>query len=247
MRATQIEFRFRLAIIFAIVVLGFWSPWIEIWGIGSRVSLLEWSALQLSRLGLFNFTVATPVVIVIAAVIAALGAWFRVWGTAWLGAGVVNHREMNAGLVMTAGPYRYVRNPLYLGTGLMIAAMSFTMPITGAVFTIMLIAFFQLRLILGEEAFLSARLSEPYQKYLRSVPRLFPRLRTNLPVDKGQPQWGRAVLAEVNPIGVFAILAGFSWRYENMLMIKAFVICFGVSLVVRALMPMKNPEVALTP
>jgi len=246
MRATQMEFRLRLVIIFAIVVLGFWSPWIEAWGLSSRISLLEWSALELSRVGLFNFTVATPVVIVLATVIAALGAALRVWGTAWLGAGVVNNRKMNADSVMTAGPYRYVRNPLYLGTGLMIAAISFAMPVTGAVFAIVLIAIFQLRLILGEEAFLSAKLGQPYSEYLRRVPRLFPRLRTNLSQARGQPRWGRAVLAEIYPIGVFVILAGLSWRYENMLMIKAFVICFGISLVVRALMPMKNAEAAPT-
>jgi protein-S-isoprenylcysteine O-methyltransferase Ste14 len=247
MRATQLEFRLRLAIITAIVVLGFWSPWIEAWGMGGRISLLEWLALELSRLGLFSFTVATPVVIVLAAAIAALGAIFRVWGTAWLGAGVVNNVEMNAGSVMTGGPYRYVRNPLYLGTGLMISAMAFAMPASGAVFTMVLIAVFQLRLIYGEEAFLSAQLGGPYRQYLRSVPRLIPRLRTNLPAAQGQPQWGRAVLAEMNPIGVFLILAALSWRYENALMIKAFLICFGISLVTRALLPLKNTAAAPTP
>jgi protein-S-isoprenylcysteine O-methyltransferase Ste14 len=244
MRASQIEFRLRLAIITVIVVLGFWSPWIEAWGIGHRTSLLEWLALELSRLGLFRFTVATPVVIVIATAIAALGAVFRVWGTAWLGAGVANDLEMKAGFVMAGGPYRYVRNPLYLGTGLMIAAMSFAMPVSGAVFTLILIAAFQLRLILGEEAFLTARLGEPYRQYLRSVPRLFPRLRTNLPALHEHPQWGRALLAEANPIGVFLIFAIVSWRYENSLMIKAFLICFGVSLVLRAFAPVKSPAVA---
>ncbi len=242
MKATQIEFRLRLAILFGIVAVGFWSPWIEARGIGPRISLLEWSALELSRLGLFNFTVATPVVIGIATAIAALGAALRVWGTAWLGAGVVNNLQMNAGTVMTGGPFRYVRNPLYLGTGLILAAMSFTMPVTGAVFAIVLVAIFQLRLILGEEAFLSARLGESYQQYLRSVPRLFPRLRPNMPAAQGQPQWGRAVLAEINAIGVFLIFAALSWRYENMLMIKAFLICFGISLVVRALMPSTEPK-----
>lgn len=244
MRASQIEFRLRLAIITAMVVLGFWSPWIEAWGAGRRISLLEWSALELSRLGLFDFTVATPVVIVFAAAIAALGAVLRVWGTAWLGAGVVNSRTMIAGSAMAGGPYRYVRNPLYLGTGLMIAAMSFAMPASGAVFTMVLLAVFQLRLIFGEEAYLSAQLGEPYQQYLSAVPRLFPRIRSNLPAAKGEPQWGRAVLAEINPIGVFLILAGLSWRYENVLMIKAFLICFGISLVTRALMPLKDAAAA---
>ena len=113
MRASQIEFRFRLAVIVVIVSLGFWAPWIESWGVGSRISLLEWSALQLSRLGLLSFTSATPFVIVVAAVIAALGAFLRVWGTAWLGAFIVDSLEMRAGDVMAGGPFRYVRHPNY--------------------------------------------------------------------------------------------------------------------------------------
>ena len=246
MRASQIEFRLRTVIMAAIVFVGFWSPWIKALGIGQHISLLEWCALELSRFGIFRFTVATPVMIAFAAAIAALAALLRVWGTAWLGAGIVNHGDMKAGVVIAGGPYRFVRNPLYLGTGLMMLAMSFIMPVTGAVFTIVLIAFFLLRLILGEEAFLAGRLGEPYQQYLRSVPRIFPRLRNNLPVLSGRPQWGRALLAESNPIGVFLILAILSWRYDNPLMIKAILINFGISLVLRAFLP-ANPAEPVSP
>jgi protein-S-isoprenylcysteine O-methyltransferase Ste14 len=246
MRASQIEFRLRMGIMAAIICLGFWSPWIETWGIGRRISLLEWSALELSRLGLFRFTVTTPAVIVCAAIIAALAAALRVWGTAWLGPGVVNNFDMKAGVVMAGGPFRYVRNPLYIGTWLMVVAMSFDMPVTGAFFAVIAIAFFLLRLILGEEAFLAGQLGEPFQLYLRSVPRLFPRLRTNLPSVTGQPHWGWALLAEINPIGVFLIVAILSWRYEDTLMIKAFLVSFGISLVLRAFLPAKSSELVTT-
>ena len=237
MRASQLEFRLRLVIMAAIICIGFWSPWITAWGIGEHVSLLEWCALELSRFGLFSFTVATPVMIVWAAAIAGLGASLRVWGTAYLGAGVVNHRDMNAAAVMAGGPYRYVRNPLYLGTGLMVLAMSFVMPVTGALFSMVLIAAVLLRLIFGEEAFLEGRFGGPYKLYLRSVPRLIPRLRSTMPASPVRPQWGRALLAETNPIGVFLIIAILSWRYENSLMIKALLISFGISLMVRAFLP----------
>ena len=242
MRATQFEFRLRLVIMAAIICVGFWSPWIVVWGIGEHISLLEWCALELSRLGLFSFTVATPVVIVFATAIAALAAALRLWATAWLGSGVVNNFEMRAGVLMAGGPFRFVRNPLYLGTGLMAAAMSFAMPVTGALFSIVLIAFFLLRLILGEEAFLARKLGGPYQLYLRSVPRLIPRLRSQLALVSGCPRWGTALLAESNPIGVFLIFAILSWRYENTLLIKAFIVSFGISLVVRAFLPTKSPE-----
>jgi protein-S-isoprenylcysteine O-methyltransferase Ste14 len=237
MRASAFEFRLRMLIMVTVIALGLWSPWIEAWGTGRRTSLLEWLALELSRLGLLRFTDATPVVIGTAALIAAAGAALRVWGTAYLGSAVVNNLEMKAGGLLADGPYRYVRNPLYLGSFCTIVAICFVMPPTGALFVLVLIPIFLLRLILSEETFLSSKLGEVYREYLRSTPRLLPRLRSNVAHGLSTPHWGRAVLAELNPIGVFVSVAFLSWRYDNLLIIKAILVSFGVSLVVRAILP----------
>lgn len=237
MRASALEFRLRMIIMTALITLGFWSPWIEGWGIGQRISTLEWLALEVSRLGLVRFTVATPLVIAAGAGIALLGAVLRVWGTACLGYETVHHGQMQAGAVMAAGPYRYVRNPLYLGGWCMMAAMAFIMPPTGALFAMTLLTVFLLRLILGEEAYLANQLGEPYREYLKTVPRLWPRFNSSLPPADFKPRWVVALLTEVNPMGVFVTLAFFSWSYDNWLMIKAILVSFGVSMVVRALMP----------
>jgi len=246
MKATKIEFRFRVVIMVAVIFLGFWAPWIEPWAsrasIAERIPVLEWLALELSRHGLLSFTAASPVVIVCAALIAAKSAALRIWGTAYLGPGTVNSSQMKAGEVQASGPYRYVRNPLYLGSWGMIAAMAFLMPPTGALFTMVLLTVFLMRLILAEEAFLTAQLGEPYRHYLSAVPRLIPRLRTTLPPSSQQPHWLHAMIAEINPIGVFIIFAFLSWSYNNRLMIKAILVSFGVSLVVRALMPHVRKE-----
>ena len=237
MNAGAVLFRYRMAINAAVVILGFWAPWIHAWGIGSRILLLEWLALELSRTGLVSFTVATPVVIVCGAIVAAIGAVLRIWGSAWLGHGVVLHGRMQAGSLMADGPYRYVRNPLYLGLWCVIAALALLMPATGALFVMVVLTVFQLRLIFGEEAFLAARFGEPYQAYLRSVPRLLPRLRTTLALSGNKPHWIQAVLSEISPIGVFVTFAFLSWTYDNWLMARAIMVTFGLSLVVRALMP----------
>jgi protein-S-isoprenylcysteine O-methyltransferase Ste14 len=237
MRASAIEFRLRMAINAAIIILGFWAPWIETWGLGRRITLLEWLALELSRTGLVSFTLAVPVVIALSAVIAAVGAVLRVWGTAYLGTGTVNSLDMKAGGVVADGPYRYVRNPLYLGLWFMVAAMAFIMPVSGALFTIVFVSVFLIRLILAEEAFLSARVGEPYALYTHAVPRILPRLRSSLPGAGSRAHWLRAVMAELTPIGVFVALAFLSWSYDSRLMGRAILIVFGVSLVVRALMP----------
>jgi protein-S-isoprenylcysteine O-methyltransferase Ste14 len=237
MRASKIEFRLRMPINAAIIVLGFAAPWIETWGIGRRISTLEWLAIQISRTGLLRFTVSTPLIIIVAALIAACGAIMRVWGTAYLGPATVNSASMRAGAVMADGPYRYVRNPLYLGLGLMVVAMAFLMPPTGALVSLILLTLFLLRLILGEEDFLSAQLGEPYREYLRAVPRIIPRLRTTLPSVGSKPQWLHAVLVELTSIGVFLAFAVFSWNYDHQLMIRVIVICLGASLVMKALLP----------
>src|SRR5580658_6979158 len=171
MKASAIEFRLRMVINMVIICLGFWAPWIEIWGIGSRITLLEWLALEISRLGLLRFTVATPVVIVCGALVAAMGVVFRVLGSAWLGHGVVLNAEMKAGSLMADGPYRYVRNPLYLGVCCMIAALALLMPATGALFVLIAVPSFLFCLILGEASFLAGQIGEPYRLYLRTVPR----------------------------------------------------------------------------
>jgi protein-S-isoprenylcysteine O-methyltransferase Ste14 len=236
MGATKIEFRLRMAILVSAIFLGFYAPWIELWGIGTRISLLEWLALQLSRTGLVSFAVATPVVIVLASFIAAVGMVLRVWGTAYLGYGTVHHSQMQAGAVMADGPYRYLRNPLYVGGWFMMAAMAFLMPPTGALFAMTLVTVIFLRLILGEEAFLSNQLGEPYREYLRTVPRLFPSLRPALPPAGHKPHWLTSIASELNPIGVFLTLAVLSWSYNNWLMIQGILVSLGASLVVRAFM-----------
>lgn len=237
MGATRLEFRLRMAINTAIVVLGFWAPWIEAWHVDRRMPLLEWLALQLGRSGAVRFTIAVPIVILFSALLAALGALLRVWGTAYLGTRTVTSMDMKAGAMVADGPYRFVRNPLYLGLWFMFAAMAFLMPLSGALFTMILISAFLFRLILGEEAFLRVQLGEPYKLYLRAVPRLMPRLRTNLQGGGSRPHWLRAILAEITPIGVFVSVAFLSWSYDTRLVIRAILICFGASLVVRALMP----------
>ena len=238
MGASKIEFRLRMLINASIILTGFWSPWIgsgSAWaGFGPHVSLLEWISVHITRLGLLRFSVAVPLVIGVAALFAGIGAVLRIWGTAYLGAGTVHSFQMKAGAVVAAGPYRYVRNPLYLGVWFMVAALAALMPPTGALFATALITVFLLRLILGEEAFLAQRIGEPYLAYRRAVPRIVPRFRGAPAAARQKPLWVRGALSELPPIGVFVALAFCSWSYDNQLMIKAILISFGLSLVMRA-------------
>ena len=66
------------------------------------------------------------------------------------------------------------------------------------------------------------------------MPRFLPRLHAALAAAGRKPSWTIALLTEVNPIGVFITVAFLSWSYDNLLMIKAILVSFGVSLVPRA-------------
>lgn len=244
MNSSAVVFRLRMVIMAAIIFLGFWAPWVQLLHLGSRISLLEWLALEISRSGLLSFTVATPAVIVCGAIVAGLGALLRISGSAWLGHDVVVGGQMQAASLTADGPYRYVRNPLYLGMVGMVAALALLMPASGALVTLILVPLFLLVLIREEEAFLTAQIGEPYRAYLNSVPRLVPRLRNPLAPAGHRPRWLQAVLSEINPIGVFLIIACLSWTYDNRLMVRAILVTFGLSLVVRALLPGAKSQTA---
>jgi protein-S-isoprenylcysteine O-methyltransferase Ste14 len=243
MKASAIEFRLRMWIQIVIVFLGFWAPWLGSLDWSGRISTMAWLAMEISRLGVVSFSVAAPMVIVAGALAAAIGMVLRVWGTAYLGYSTVHHEEMQGGAVMAAGPFRFMRNPLYMGGWFMMLAVCLLMTPSGALFVMVLVTIFYLRLILGEEAFLTAKLGEPYKEYLRAVPRLAPRLRSSLPASQAKAHWLTSVLTELNPIGTFVTLAFFSWSYDNLLMLEVILASFLLSMVARGLMKAPIPTV----
>ena len=197
MKATAFEFRFRLIIGLLLYIFGFWAPWTRLLPDSSLASTtwLELSGMlaSLHRLSLGN---ATILITVIALLCAIKGTAMRIWGTAYLGTSVVHDGAMRGSEVVAAGPYRYVRNPLYLGTFIFSIAVSILMPPTGAIFFLVAQAIFYLRLILGEEAYLAAQQGETYLAYKQKVPRLLRSLRARVAASNVQPRWTTSILAE---------------------------------------------------
>jgi protein-S-isoprenylcysteine O-methyltransferase Ste14 len=231
-KATQFEFRFRLWIGFAIYVLGFWAPWLRY---GSPVHI-ETTWLELSgELGrLLPLQASSVFVTSIALFLAALGAMFRVWGTAYLGGSVVHSHTLHARDVVAAGPYRHVRNPLYLGSFLFVMGMAILMPASGAAFAIVASFVQMVRLILREEEYLGKQQGEAYRVYKSQVPRLLPRVTARVPQSAAQPQWLQAAVGEIFYLSMTACFAVLAWRYNASLLTQALLVCFGLSLVARA-------------
>jgi protein-S-isoprenylcysteine O-methyltransferase Ste14 len=244
MRASEIEFRLRMLIIAAIMILGFWAPWIGEADLGKRIPLLEWLALEASRTGLLRFSYATPLIIVLGAMLALIGATLRVWGTAYLGYATVQNGRMLAGCVMADGPYRYLRNPLYVGAWFTLAASALVMPPTGALVAMVLLTVFYLRLTLGEEGFLRATLGQPYRDYIAAVPRFKPLLHASLLPAGNKPHWFAAIFGELYPIGVLVTMAGLAWRFDHQLMLYGILFSFIASLIARGLVKALLPTLA---
>jgi protein-S-isoprenylcysteine O-methyltransferase Ste14 len=236
MKATPFEFRFRFFILAAIYFLGFvapWNYWLHLDSIRTWQLLAAWQA----RSGWISFNTATIVVLLLGIVWSLKGAFLRTWGTAYLSPSVVHDPAMHGEGVIAAGPYRYVRNPLYLGNFIHTLALALLMPPSGAIFCILAISLFQLRLIAAEESFLTAKLGEPYTAYCTKVPRLIPALTPRLPASTLQPKWPLAFLGEIYMWGVVVTFAILGWRYNSILLIKGVLISLGLSLIVRALLP----------
>ena len=244
MKATALEFRLRFWILLLLVVLGFlapWDYWLHLDGNGPNTHLWGSLAAQLSKAGVAGIGTAFDLLLGVGVLLAICGAWLRTWGAAYLGSGIVQDGRILADGVVVDGPYRYVRNPLYLGTWLHILALSLLMPASGGAFAILLTAVFQVRLILAEEAFLAAKLGTPFAEYSKAVPRLLPSLRPRAVAAGNRPRWVQAVFGEIYMWGVAVSFAAVGWRYNAGLLTQCVLVSLGVSLVVRAVAMQESP------
>lgn len=242
MKATAFEFRFRFLIHFVIIVLGFtapWDRWLHVDSSGPNAHVWGTLAAYVAMLkpGAIGIAAAFNVLLVVGIVCALVAAALRTWGSAYLGANVVKAHTFQGNGVVAAGPYRFVRNPLYLGTMIHVLALALLMPPSGAVFTIVAIVLFQVRLILGEEPFLTGKLGEAYRAYCARVPRLLPSLVPRVAASQARAAWGSALLGEIYMWGVAIAFIAVGYRYNAFLITQGVVISVGVSLVARALIP----------
>jgi protein-S-isoprenylcysteine O-methyltransferase Ste14 len=157
-------------------------------------STLSWSAMKqkvtmktvpVYALAIALVWLARPVArwFLVGLVVVLLGEAVRVWAAGHL---YKNER------VVTSGPYAYVKNPLYLGTllimvGLCVMASNYVLLVLGvAVFAVYYAPFKQRR----ESGRLRERFGDAWVRYDREVPAYLPRL-TPYPGRENKPwQWG---------------------------------------------------------
>ncbi len=231
---SPILFRFRVIILTIVFVLGFWSPW-DHWFGWERTRVWLVIPAEISRLGWMPLDRATLALTIVAIVCAVLAAAWRTWGTAYLRASVVYDSRMRADQIVADGPFRFVRNPLYIGTLFHALALTILLSPSGAIFVIVLVQVFHFILVAGEERLMLAQRGEQYAQYLKAVPRWIPAITPKVPASGARPQWGQAVLGEIYVCAVAVLFAGWAWRYNAQLLERGILIVYGTRMVLRAL------------
>lgn len=209
MRATDIEFRARFWFIGGIFWLGFACYSFDRQTAG--VALAQWlwrRAIDVNSPA--SYALPLHVVFAFAALLCILCGLIRTWAAAYLRSTVVHDHALHSEALVADGPFRYVRNPLYLGGVLLAAGIGFLASRTGwFVMTFGLLIFYY-RLIFREEAALNAEQGQSFRNYCAAVPRFFPALRPRVPSSGARPRWGQAFGGEMFIWGFAAGVAAFA-------------------------------------
>ncbi|HEV8628713.1 MAG TPA: methyltransferase [Thermoanaerobaculia bacterium] len=207
MRATDWEFRHRFWIYLVIFTIAYSCYAID------GLNVVAW-AVRTAR-GTLHPPGDVPVgvyrsIFFVGAALAALGAWLRTWAAAYLRSEVVHDAALHAERLVADGPYRHLRNPLYVGFMLAAVGLAAMASRLGAAVIFVGVPLFTLRLIGREEAALTASGGAGYRAFRAAVPRLLPALRPRLPASGMQSRWGQAFAGETFFWAVALALAVFA-------------------------------------
>ncbi len=131
------------------------------------------------------------------ALLVFVAAFVRTWATAYLRTVVVHDMRQHSEALVADGPFRHVRNPLYLANMPLVAGVGLMASRLGWTFMIAAMWLFMYRLIFREERGLLASQGESYRRYVKKVPRFIPALTPRVPSGSGQPRWGQAFAGEI--------------------------------------------------
>jgi protein-S-isoprenylcysteine O-methyltransferase Ste14 len=239
MKIFEMLFRFRRWALVLIFAAGFWAPFDRMGGAHPGTTWL-FLAGMLARYRILPIAYSSIAVMGAAILLALLAALLRTWASAYLGPGVVRDRNLHGERVVADGPYRYVRNPLYVGLWLHTLALAILMPPGGAIFAVVAVGILIVALVHAEEHHLSAGhpLSggEAYAAYMRRVPRFLPALQPRVPPGGERAHWGSGFLGEIYMWGAVLTYAAFASRYNATILEQGILISLGISVVVQGIL-----------
>ncbi|HVN09463.1 MAG TPA: isoprenylcysteine carboxylmethyltransferase family protein [Patescibacteria group bacterium] len=206
MQASRFEFRYRWWMISSIFVLAFSAYAIDPVNCGAAIA--EWMARQR---GMAATRDSYRVIFAFGAFLVGVASFLRTWGTAYLREDVMRDARVHTERLLADGPYRHVRNPLYLGNILLAAGVGLMASRVGFVILAAGMTLFVVRLILREEADLGRDQGESYRRYCGAVPRLLPSVLPRVAPAGNTPKWGQAIRAELTYWLFAAAVAAFAF------------------------------------
>jgi protein-S-isoprenylcysteine O-methyltransferase Ste14 len=245
MRATKFEFEQRFWIIGLLFFIGFGLSSVDhVYFVAGLLHLLAPAVDPDSARGIF----LQRLMFGAGAALLFLAAMLRTWATAYLRAEIVHDASQHSEALVADGPYRYVRNPLYLANLPMAAGIGVMASRLGWLFLVLAIWLFVYRLILREEDGLLQSQGQSYRAYLKAVPRFWPAFRPCLPSGGSQPLWGQAIAAEMIfwLFGAAVLCFAFTLNIKltGIVFVSSFVVYFAVVPLIkkRAAASRANPE-----
>ncbi len=204
MRATEFEFRYRSLIVLTIYFAG-----LSFYGF-DHVNVVSYVIDRTGGRSAPDASLLSHAIFGAGALLVFLAASLRTWAAAYLQSNTVQDPAMHLDAIVADGPYRHVRNPLYLGAILLAFGISLLVSRTGFVFITITLTIFFLRLTGLEESNLEREQGETYIEFRKRVPRLWPSLRPRLPKGSVEPRWAQAILGEIHMWGFFVGMAAFA-------------------------------------
>ncbi len=191
-RASEAEFRYRFYFLAAIYFAGF-----AVSGFEHRPTAV-WLAEKLAgSLRAAPGRAELRVLLLVAALLAVAAAGLRTWAAAYLNSQVVHDPRLHGERLVADGPYRYLRNPLYLGGVLLALAFgAYASPLGLSLLLIGHVVFYA-RLIAREEEQLARTQGEDFLEYRRRIPALWPAWRPRLAASGARPAWAQAWAGEM--------------------------------------------------
>lgn len=186
-QATEFEFRTRFWFIFGIFWLGFLLYFIDHVNVAVALSRLVLGGHPDESSSRFGHSVTG--FFALGTLSVALGALIRSWAESYLHSSIVHDARLHGEQLVADGPYRHVRNPLYIGNLFLATGVGLLASRSGFLFISIGMWVFVYRLILREETTLLQSQGEGYRRYLDAVPRLLPSVLPCVPAGGAKPNW----------------------------------------------------------
>ncbi|MBV9102560.1 MAG: isoprenylcysteine carboxylmethyltransferase family protein [Candidatus Eremiobacteraeota bacterium] len=162
-------------------------------------------------------SVGHPAALATLAILLAVGGWaLRVWASSYLSSNVVWQQEPQATTLRVSGPYRFTRNPLYLGNILQALGIGLVAPWTVLLLLAIVMSSYNYALIAVEEPFLAVTQGPAYGRYRAAVPRLIPLPWRHAPSGAERPSLRQGLHSEVMmAVVAFGVIVAvvLTWRF----------------------------------